>query len=436
MSEIAPSLLELKRAVVVRPEDPDARYALALRWFEEEQLDGAFKQLSRALELRPDFPDASRLMARLHARAGRPEEARKSLEALIRGRPEDAGARDELAEQLLSLDRTDDALVELEAAARLQPHEARRLVKAAELAWKKGLPERALDLLARARATAPSDPAAVELLRSIGEELGESAAAPEAEALARQCPELREAALAVSSGQATAAKRALVAAPPEVRARPEYARMRELVARMGGSAPAPALEPRALLDRLRLRQATTTVGRINILGWTPVGGSASRLEAMAVPGKGELIFSGNVGPIGREAGQVAFTCLKARAEPLGIEALIRSHDLHLHCTDMETSKEGSSFGLALALAGVSAYRGKPLRPRLGATGSISLHGEVLKVAGIHEKVVAAYLGGLARVLLPRGNLGDAQQLPAEVRDGLELVFVESVADALGSALER
>jgi ATP-dependent Lon protease len=156
---------------------------------------------------------------------------------------------------------------------------------------------------------------------------------------------------------------------------------------------------------------------------------------MAVPGKGELHFSGNVGPTGKEAGQVAFTCLKARAGPLGIEALVRERDLHLHFTDTEMGKEGTSSGLALALAGISAYLHKPLRSRLGATGEITLHGDVRRVAGIHEKMVAAHLAGLTRVLLPRGNLRDAQQLPAEVRERVELVHVDTVADALGAALE-
>jgi len=371
MSELPVSTLELKRAVVLRPGDPDARYALALRMFEEGKLDGAVKQLSEALARRPDFPDASRLLSRAHARAERPEEARKALEALVRLRPRDAGAHDELAELFVQLGRGDDALLHWMEAGRWQPHDAGRFMKAAEIARRKGLWERALDLIERACAESPGNEAASALLREIAEELGESAAAPD-----------------------------------------------------------------ALLARLERRRASsTTVGRIGVLGWTPVGGAVSPLEAMAVPGKGELIFSGNVGPTGREAGQVAFTCLKARAGPLGIEALVRERDLHLHFTDTEMGKEGTSSGLALALAGISAYLQEPLQPRLGATGEITLHGDVRRVAGIHEKLVASYLAGLTRVLLPRGNLRDAQQLPAVVRERVELVHVDTVADALGAALE-
>ena len=458
MSEIPPSTLELKRAVVLRPEDPDARYALALRLFEEGKLDanGAVRQLSEALARRPDFPDAARLLARAHAGAGRPVEACKALEALVRVRPRDAGIREELADRFLALHRADDALFHLEEAVRLEPHDARRVVKAAETAWKDRLPERALDLLSRARAELLRDTSAAELLRSIAEELGERAG------LVERCPELKEAAQAVASGLLPAAKRALVEAAAEVRARPEHAAMRALVMQAEGQAEkaapllaeairrAPdlgpvlaargggtAVDPAALLAKLRLRRTpATTVGRIGVLGWTPVGGAVSPLEAVAVFGKGELIFSGNVGPVIREACQVTFTGLKARAEAIGIGELIRSHDLHLHFTDMESGKDGPSAGLALALAGASAFLGRPLRARLGATGAITLHGDVHRVDGIHEKVVAAYLHGLTRVLLPRGNVRDARQLPAEVKERMELVHVDTVADALVAALER
>ena len=457
MSEIPPSTLELKRAVVLRPEDPDARYALALRLFEEKQLEPAVRQLNQALVRRPDFANAARLLARAHAAARRPEDARKVLEAAVRVRRGDPGLRDDLAEQFLALGRWDDALLHLEEAARLETDDPRRLVKAAELARNGGLLERALELLVRARAKSPPDQAAAELLRSIAGDLGEPAGPPTtALALARRCPELEEAAQAVTSGQALAAKRALVAAAPGVQARAEHAALRALVMKLEGHAEkaapllaeairaAPELaallgaapEPEALLARLRQRRTpATTVGRIGMLGWTPVGGGVSPLEAVAVFGKGELIFSGNVGPALREACQVAFTGLKARAEAIGIGELIRSRDLHLHFTDVEIGKDGASAGLALALAGASAFLGRPFRARLGATGMITLHGDVHRVDGIHEKVVAAYLHGLTRVLLPRGNVRDAQQLPAEVKERMELVHVDTVADALATALE-
>jgi ATP-dependent Lon protease len=176
------------------------------------------------------------------------------------------------------------------------------------------------------------------------------------------------------------------------------------------------------------------VGKIGVLGWTPSGGAVSPLEAVAVIGHGQLIFSGNVGPVSREAGMVAFSCLKFRARDLNIGELVASYDLHLHFTDTEVGKEGPSSGLALVLAGVSAYQQRPIRAALAATGEITIHGDVKPVGGIHEKIVAAHLAGFRTVLLPRKNVKDARELPAEVASKMELVFVDTVAEAIAKAL--
>jgi ATP-dependent Lon protease len=178
------------------------------------------------------------------------------------------------------------------------------------------------------------------------------------------------------------------------------------------------------------------VGRIGVLGWTPRGGAVSPLEAVAVVGKGELIFSGNVGPTGQEAAKVAFSCLKARARDLQIDALVGGHDLHLHFTDTEMGKDGPSSGLALVLAGVSAYTQQALMPRLAATGEITIYGEVKPVGGIYEKIVAAHLAGIRTVLLPRRNLREGRDLPDEVAARMELIYVDSVAEAIGKAIKK
>jgi ATP-dependent Lon protease len=157
------------------------------------------------------------------------------------------------------------------------------------------------------------------------------------------------------------------------------------------------------------------------------------VEAVAVPGRGELIFSGNVGPTGQEAAKVAFSCLKARAEELGIQRQVLRHDLHLHFADTELAKDGPSSGLALLLAGLSALTQRPLRPALAATGEVTLHGAVKAVGGLHEKLVAACLAGVRTVLVPRKNLLDARALPPEVTSRVGLVFVDSLGEAVGSA---
>jgi len=192
---------------------------------------------------------------------------------------------------------------------------------------------------------------------------------------------------------------------------------------------------RSLDDAARAAASTQPqIGKIGVLGWTPSGGAVSPLEAVAVVGHGQLIFSGNVGPTSREAGMVAFSCLKLKARDLQIGELVASYDLHLHFTDTEVGKDGPSSGLALVLAGISAYQQKPLRAGLAATGEITIHGEVKPVGGIHEKIVAAHLAGFRTVLMPRRNIKEARELPSEVASKMEIVFVDSVAEAIAKAM--
>lgn len=184
----------------------------------------------------------------------------------------------------------------------------------------------------------------------------------------------------------------------------------------------------------RAEDEARPIGRLGALGWNAMGGVVSPLEAVAVPGKGELIFTGPVGKSGQDAAKVAFSCLKARAESLGIEEAVRTLDLHLHFIDTEHPKDGPSAGLALALAGLSAYTRRPLKPRLAATGEITLQGGVRSVGGLHEKLVAARLAGVETVIVPRKNLFDLRELSRDVLDHLTLVHVDSLPEALEHAL--
>lgn len=182
-------------------------------------------------------------------------------------------------------------------------------------------------------------------------------------------------------------------------------------------------------------QNNKNLARIGALGWNATGGVVSLVEAAAVPGKGELIFTGNVGPTGQDAAKVAFSCLKARAESLGITEFLARADLHLHFVDTELAKDGPSAGLALALAGLSALSGKKIRQNLAATGEITLQGAVRPVGGLHEKLSAAYLAGITAVILPRKNLFDARRLPAEVVSRVEVFYVDSLTEAVAIAIE-
>jgi ATP-dependent Lon protease len=223
-------------------------------------------------------------------------------------------------------------------------------------------------------------------------------------------------------GDAEGAKRALALADPK---QPGWARLRQAVVRaLGGGE-----------QRGRARDEEPKPGRIGVLGWHPRGGIVSPLQAEAVPGKGELHTTGNVGGTGLDAARVAASALKARASSLGISQHIRELDLHFHYADTELSKQGLSSGLGLVLAGLSAYLQKPLPSRLAATGEIALDGEVKSVAGIHEKLVAAALAGVKTVLLPRRNLQHVRALQAEVPRRVQIVPVDTIAEAAAAAWE-
>ncbi|MFP2898878.1 S16 family serine protease [Corallococcus sp. 4LFB] len=171
------------------------------------------------------------------------------------------------------------------------------------------------------------------------------------------------------------------------------------------------------------------VGRVGVLGWHPGGGHVSPLEAVALPGRGVLRCSGRVGPEVQEAADVAFSVVRARATALSLGTLTTRYDLHLHYTDTEVGKDGLSSGLALSLAGLSAYTQRPLPARLAVTGEVTLNGEVRRVGGVHEKLVAAYLEGMRVVLHPRRNLDDVAALPPEVAGRLRLIAVDSLDEA-------
>lgn len=195
-----------------------------------------------------------------------------------------------------------------------------------------------------------------------------------------------------------------------------------------------ALSPgsRAVLElaRLREREQLAPTGRVHVLGWTPLGGCASPVEAVAVPGSGQLRITGNVARDGREAAEVAYTCLKARAAALGIADRVLARDLHLRYDDAHVQKTGASSGLALALAGWSAIAEVPLPRGLATTGELTLQGGVRPIDGLRDKLAAARLGAHPLVLFPRRNLLAWDKVPRAIRDRVNARPVDTLAEAL------
>jgi ATP-dependent Lon protease len=435
-------LLNLKRRVVVNPNDAEARFSLAEAFFTDQQHRAARTQLERCLGLSPGHANALRLLSQVNRAMGELSSARRALEKLVETAPTDPERHEALADSFLEGDRPDDALVSLLDAVRLSPPSPQRYVKAASLARRTLRADLARGLLEHALLDWPTEARLTEERGRLLEELGDDDVFDLVNALQPGDPLAAIRALVVRE-DLSGARRALVAATAHD-ARPEYHLLRGELSTLDGD----AARAKKAFDKARNASrrplatgrlsAAVTRGafrRMGVLGWTPHGGAVSPLEAVAVLGRGELFFSGNVRGSGLEAGRVAYSCLKARGSALGISAEVVSQDLHLNFTDSEMGKEGLSSGLALALAGLAGFSGRKLCARLGATGVLTLSGEVQRVEGIHEKLTAAFLHGLERILVPRLNRADAEALPPGLRARLEIQYVSTLEDAWQHAVQ-
>jgi ATP-dependent Lon protease len=165
------------------------------------------------------------------------------------------------------------------------------------------------------------------------------------------------------------------------------------------------------------------------LAWTPVGGDILFIEASRVPGSGRLILTGQLGDVMKESAQAALTLAKTR---LGVS--LEKEDVHVHVPAGATPKDGPSAGVAMTLALLSLLTGRPVRHDVAMTGEVSLRGQVLPIGGVKEKTLAALRAGIGTVLLPRRNLKDLEDVPAEARERLRFVPLDTVEDAIRAGI--
>jgi ATP-dependent Lon protease len=181
---------------------------------------------------------------------------------------------------------------------------------------------------------------------------------------------------------------------------------------------------------------TSVPGVATGLAWTPVGGDILFIEATRIPGNGKLILTGQLGEVMRESAQAALSIVKNRAGSFGIDAnRFEKSDIHIHVPAGAIPKDGPSAGVAMFMALVSLLTERTVRSDTAMTGEISLRGLVLPVGGIKEKVVAAHRAGIKRVMLPARNRKDFEDIPEEIRQQVEFVWLERVDEAVSSALE-
>ncbi|HET7131366.1 MAG TPA: S16 family serine protease, partial [Gammaproteobacteria bacterium] len=194
------------------------------------------------------------------------------------------------------------------------------------------------------------------------------------------------------------------------------------------------LGARRFENEVKLR--TSVPGVATGLAWTPVGGDILFIEATLVPGKGNLILTGQLGDVMKESAQAAVSLAKTRLDKLAVDrTVLETHDLHIHIPAGAIPKDGPSAGVAMFLAVASLLSGRTVRPDIAMTGEISLRGLVLPIGGVKEKTLAALRAGIDTVMLPERNKKDLEEIPEAARKQLKFVWLNDVDDAMNAALE-
>ncbi len=177
------------------------------------------------------------------------------------------------------------------------------------------------------------------------------------------------------------------------------------------------------------------IGLVTGLAWTEFGGELLTIEVVALPGQGKLTVTGKLGEVMRESAQAAMSYVRSRWRELGLEEdFYHKLDIHIHVPEGAIPKDGPSAGITMATALASILTGRPVRPDLAMTGEITLQGRVLAIGGLKEKLLAARRGGIGKVLIPKENEKDLEDVPAQVRKELVIVAVEHMDEVLAEAL--
>ena len=209
-----------------------------------------------------------------------------------------------------------------------------------------------------------------------------------------------------------------------------------------GKVTAVELTPDSLGDFLGVRkfrygmgEEEDQIGAVTGLAWTEVGGELLTIEAVTVPGKGQIKTTGKLGEVMQESIQAAMSFVKARAPAYGVKpSIFARKDIHVHLPEGAVPKDGPSAGIGMVTAMISTLTGVPVRRDVAMTGEVTLRGRVLPIGGLKEKLLAALRGGIRTVLIPAENEKDLTELPPTLREGLEIIPVEHVDEVLARAL--
>jgi len=179
------------------------------------------------------------------------------------------------------------------------------------------------------------------------------------------------------------------------------------------------------------------IGVVNGLAWTEVGGEILQVEVNVMDGTGKLELTGNLGTVMQESAKAALSCLRSRAEELGIgKDLYKTRDIHIHFPEGAVPKDGPSAGIAITTAMLSALTGRKVRGDVAMTGEVTLRGRVLPIGGLKEKTMAALRNGVTTVIIPKENEKDLEEIDQTVRRALKFVPVETVDAVFAAAFAK
>lgn len=187
----------------------------------------------------------------------------------------------------------------------------------------------------------------------------------------------------------------------------------------------------------QMANAAPEVGIVRGLAWTSVGGDTLQIEVNVMPGKGEIMLTGQLGDVMKESASAGISYIRSVSKKYAIaEDFFEKHDIHVHIPEGAVPKDGPSAGITMATAMLSAVTGKKVRADLAMTGEITLRGRVLPIGGLKEKLLAAKNAGIQTVLIPKENTADVEELSSEITKGLEIIPVETMEEVLKKALTR
>jgi ATP-dependent Lon protease len=195
------------------------------------------------------------------------------------------------------------------------------------------------------------------------------------------------------------------------------------------------LGPQQFFHTEEIQERVSLPGVATALAWTPTGGDLLFIEATQMPGRHGFQLTGSLGQVMQESAHAALSYVRSKTQELGLPSdFFDKHDIHLHIPGGAQPKDGPSAGITIASALISLISGRLVRPEVGMTGEITLRGQVLPIGGLKEKILAAHRAGLKKIIFPRRNEKDLEDIPEEVRKGLTLIMVDRMDEVLKHAL--